>query len=369
MGLPVLEASERVGGVVRTTHEPFFFEQGPRTFQLGRSPALLHLCQELGLPILKGQMGTRWLYSEAQFTNMLDVKRLYMGLIRDLVARRGPHDETIAEFGARRFGKKITETVLRAMVRGIYAGDIDHLSIRECFPKLKEMEERYRSIMLGQFRSKRGEKGLFTLQGGMETLTKALARQVQTSRPVYRLEPTSNGVIVNEEKFDHVYCALPAKAMQSLAWDETSQRVFQSMTFESITTVNIAFAKNVLPFEGFGYLTPHGNVMGVVFDSSIFPEQNTHSQETRLTVMLKSGGEKEALHALRTHLNITAPIDYMASHTYQDVLPNYTTNHRARIQSLSHPHLTLLGNYVDGPAFNTCIQTTESLASTDQDIS
>ena len=59
--------------------------------------------------------------------------------------------------------------------------------------------------------------------------------------------------------------------------------------------MNLCFAGDVLPVDGFGYLVPtweKSNVLGVVFDSCAFPRQGATnanadcSNTTRLTVMI-----------------------------------------------------------------------------------
>src|SRR5690348_14300176 len=51
--ITLLEKTNRLGGWIQTSREGgFLFERGPRTFQMGRCPHLLKLCQELNLEII-----------------------------------------------------------------------------------------------------------------------------------------------------------------------------------------------------------------------------------------------------------------------------------------------------------------------------
>lgn len=59
-------------------------------------------------------------------------------------------DESISSFFNRRFeGPDITNNVISAIIHGIYAGDIDKLSIKSLFPTLWDMEKEYTTILGG----------------------------------------------------------------------------------------------------------------------------------------------------------------------------------------------------------------------------
>ena len=145
----------------------------------------------------------------------------------------------------------------------------------------------------------------------------------------------------------------------------------------SIATVNLGYRKNLLFKKGFGYLIPSKekeDVLGVVFDSSAFPEQNRHTEETRLTVML--GGarnpaiaaqslntlETAALKAVRDHLAIQTEPDAIEIEVAEKAIPQYLINHAGRLQIIEKqinaisPCLTLLGNSFYGVGVNDCIR-------------
>ena len=56
------------------------------------------------------------------------------------------HDESITSFFSRNGAPKIAENLVSAMVHGIYAGDIDQLSMQSIFPRVVALEQRYGSI-------------------------------------------------------------------------------------------------------------------------------------------------------------------------------------------------------------------------------
>src|SRR4029078_3366590 len=102
------------------------------------------------------------------------------------LAERAPrHDESILHFARRHIGREAAQVLVGSMVSGIFAGDASHLSLRACFPKMHEMDERYGSLvraLLAKRREKRASNGvgapagrLTSFTGGMEDLIRGAA--------------------------------------------------------------------------------------------------------------------------------------------------------------------------------------------------
>lgn len=58
-------------------------------------------------------------------------------------------DESVSSFLARRFGSAVADNLASAFVHGIYAGDINQLSVCSIFPKLWFFEEFNESVIKG----------------------------------------------------------------------------------------------------------------------------------------------------------------------------------------------------------------------------
>ena len=88
---------------------------------------------------------------------------------------------------------------------------------------------------------------------------------------------TSGGTTV---EVDHVVSALPSAALARLLGapeDALVASVLEAMETVDVAVVNVAYRERCLPMDGFGYLVPSwepSDVLGVIFDSSAFPEQN-----------------------------------------------------------------------------------------------
>jgi oxygen-dependent protoporphyrinogen oxidase len=96
--------------------------------------------------------------------------KLRMGL--DLVIPRGGSgaDESLGDFVRRRLGREALAKVAEPIVAGIHAGDPEQMSVRATFPMFMEMEEKYRSLILGMIRRRRAralmQQGRMTGAGG-----------------------------------------------------------------------------------------------------------------------------------------------------------------------------------------------------------
>lgn len=233
----LLEASDRLGGKVRTrAADGFVVEDGPDSFIAVR-PAATQLCRELGIA---GELvGTRepravFVLRDGRLVPMPDglalvlptkfvpfaTTRLFsptekarMGLDLFLPRGRMDGDDTIGGLLRRRLGNALVDRLAGPLVGGIYGTAIDELSLLAVLPQLRESERVHRSLLLAsiaearQRRAKEREREhagkaagrragsapagghaaagaapvvprsvFLSLRGGMEALTEALAR-------------------------------------------------------------------------------------------------------------------------------------------------------------------------------------------------
>ena len=168
----LLEASDRLGGKVRTfAGDGFVVEEGPDSF-IAIRPAAAQLCRELGLGgDLVGTVDPRAVYvlTRDRLIPMPDglalvlptkflpfaTTRLFswpektrMGM--DLFLPRGPMegDDTIGGLLRRRLGDALVDRLAGPLVGGIYGTSIDELSLLAVLPSLRENERAHRSLLL-----------------------------------------------------------------------------------------------------------------------------------------------------------------------------------------------------------------------------
>lgn len=181
LDLCLVECRERSGGNIHTIRENgYVIESGPDSF-LRTKPEAPRLCSELGLGpdlIAPSEVGRRVLVAHrgrlepmpggmalaipTRIGPMLSTPLLSLpGKLRILgdlfvekpTADRG--DESVASFLLRHFGREVTEYLGGPLLGGIFAGDIDELSIRSTFPQLVELEKKSGSLIRAMFATER----------------------------------------------------------------------------------------------------------------------------------------------------------------------------------------------------------------------
>ncbi len=337
--ITLFEKSDRLGGWIETTEvDGFLFERGPRTFVVGRCPLLLEMIHELGLEVRYSEPGKRYLLHRGKVRPLRSFWHVLAGaMCRHFVLPNGKReDETVYEFGCRRFGRKATELFLDPLAKGIYGGDIRTLSKQACFPSLFHRPKDTR---------------LFTLKNGLQSLVDALARL-----PI-DIRLNTSGTL---DSADLVISALPAPEISRLSGIEFLVR------YEPIHVVNLGYRGSVLPLKGYGYLVPsqeNESLLGMIWDTEIFSVEG----QTKVTAMVRGDKPLEtALGAMRRHLGVTQ--QSLATLTKQTWLPQYEVGHSLQVKRFEAtmrqkwPQVRVVGNFLAGPAVESCLRTSnESL--------
>jgi len=355
------EKSARLGGCIETLKSPYFFEKGPRTIKASRSLELLNLIRELDLEsdviYSDSSAKKRYLYVGGKLVSISSlIPRMIPSLLTEWKRPSFEGDETIDAFAKRRFGKYVSEMVFDPMTLGIFAGNSENLSVSACYPDLKKMEQTHGSLTRALFNRQKKPKGLFTLKGGLEVL---IERLIERGRGEIHL----NAKIDKIPEEETVLAVSASQAQAFFKSDPEAQAFFNAISFMPLTVVNLAFKEKNLTPKGFGYLVPSKEkeeVLGVVFDSSIFPEQSIKG-ETRLSVMMRSGGEVEAISAIKRHLGIDFLPIAIHKKVYQEAVPQYLVGHLQRVKRFKdhlkkhYPNVKCIGNYLSGVSLNSCL--------------
>ncbi len=398
----LIEKSNRVGGWIRTDRvDGFLFERGPRSVRAsGQGGAALKLIEEIGLKdevlFSSPEAKKRYVWHEGRlecapsslwqaFRSPL-TKDLVGGFLREGLRKKGSlQDESIYDFIARRYSAELAERLIAPLTACIYAGDIRCLSIRACFPFLKEWEEEHGSILGGAFkqifkRRSATPRGLISLKQGMESLPKALMNRLDSvvlfQREAVRIYNHGSSIVVELSngqhiEADHLICTLPAEGVSKLL--DLPQMAVPSA---SVAVVNVGYNSQVLNNKGFGCVFParaRTPVLGVVWDSSAFPEQNSHPDQTRLTLMMGGSYDpaiieqtdetlaKTALEELKLHLGVDTPPAALSVFRAKHAIPSYPVGHCERVEETrgylkkTYPKLSVIGTAWEGVAVGACI--------------
>ncbi len=413
-GLPLeitlLEKSSRAGGWMHTDHTTgFHFEKGPRTFKVDKAPSTMRLISELGLQNeviwSEAKPHHRYLWHEGELhrfpSNPISfvLSPITRGFIRALLTEwKKPikvGDETVWEFVLRRFNYDVARLFFDPLVVGIFGGDIRKISVRACFPNLKHWEEKYGSVTKGFFAQMKEKKGqsrysqemeqvplsaMFSFRCGIEQLPQTIVNQIPATicynQKAKQIVFEKDRVIVKTENeqfsADFLFCALPVTEAGHLFAHHAPElsKELLKIPSEGIAVVNFGYDAQVLPVQGFGYLTAtyaNEDILGVVFDSSIFSEHNRRPQETRLTIKLQEMGRSEeknidmALKGIRRHLGISQMPKAISFKSSPHAIPQYGVGHLEKMAELKNqlckivPQCQLVGNYLEGVSVNACI--------------
>ncbi len=388
----LLEQSPRAGGWIKTEEEQgFIFEAGPRTFRYGHSPYLLSLVHELGLDqeiifsnndakcrylLFKGQLEALPSSPFSLFSSPL-IKGVRKALLTEWLKPAYHEDETLWQFAERRFGVAAAERFFDPLAMGIYAVGSKQISVDACFPSLKEMERKYGSITKALFKApkKKSKAGLFSFRHGVGTLIKALEQKLRdclhlnhtVQEIIYKKETIH--VVTSQGKFeaDLLVSALPPKTIGRLLINisPSAAQTLQDIAMTSLTMVQLGYNGDRLKKRGFGYLVPSVEnlpLLGVVFDSAVFPEHNRGVQ-TRLTAMLQETDNPSSLaqDMVEKHLGISEKPDFIRVKQCINAIPLLEVGHRKRMQKtldllrIDAPNIFLAGNYLSGVSVNDCI--------------
>ena len=396
----IFEKNSKLGGWIDTSEKKFFFEKGPRSFSSQRSPDLLSLIEDLNLSddiIYSGNDArNRYLYIDKKLqkipTSFLSfllsklTRKHAVTLFKELFKqRKNLNDETIFSFVKRRFNEEVALKFFDPITTGIYGGDIHLLSIRSCFPYLYELEQKYGSIIKGMVFQKKTKKKnakgpLFTLKRGMSQLLYKISEEenihIVLSTSVEKVSQEGEKAILHTKnvrsEFDLAIVATPFHELKSLF--PSLPLDSRSIPYNNLTTVNVGINKSNLLMDGFGYLVPRiegEKLLGVIFDSNIFKEQNKKNQ-SRLTIITEEELSNNNLtefveDVLKRHLNITdipAHISYLRC---KNAIPQYCLGHKEKILKVKnffkerYSKILFTGNYFENVSVDGCINKSKQI--------
>jgi protoporphyrinogen/coproporphyrinogen III oxidase len=334
----LLEASPRLGGVIRTeTLDGFVVEAGPDAL-LAQKPEGLALCDALGLaarviptsprphtvlvlhrgrlhPLPEGMMlavPTRVLpFLRSGLFSWPGKLRMALDLV--LPGRPSEDDESIASLLRRRFGAEAVERLGEPLMAGIHAGDPERLSMRATFPRLVELERRHGSLIRGLWASRPrgpaagGRPAFYSLAGGLGELVQALARRLPPSSVRLRSRVASlarreGGLAValadgRAITAQAVIMAVPAYAAAPLVSPLSAEAglLLQTIPFASSATVALGYRREDVahPLDAHGLLVPRGEGLrssGCTFASAKFAGR---APEGRVLLRAFLGGARD----------------------------------------------------------------------------
>lgn len=404
----LFEASDRLGGLIRTEHEGGFTIEAGADSMLAQKRAGLALCDELGLtPRLISMKTPRTAYVLAggalhplPSPSMLGIPaslrelmsydllppaaRLRVALEPLVPRRRDREDESIAAFFRRRFGRAAVERLAQPLLGGIHAGDIEALSLPALFPRLADAERSGRGVLRWVRQTARvsGGGGAFrSLAAGMGELVEALkgrlaAHDVRLSAPVQRIEKHSDGWDVTADgssiRAASVVLACPARAAAGLLRpiDAEAADLCSAVPYVSTASVALGFPRGSVAhsLEGSGYVVARACTPGRV-TACTWVSSKWEGRAPAGHVLLRAylGGAHDpavvdlsddemvevARRELSAILSISAPPSVVRVFRWREAGAQHQVGHQARVKALEDRLNAHAGLYVAGSGFRS----------------
>lgn len=432
--IALFESGHRLGGTIETERKDgFLLEKGPDSF-ISDKPWALDLCKRLGLE--SELIGTRnenrksfvvrdgkllevppgfYLIAPTQIQEFLKSPLFsFAGKSRMMLEPFIPHrvsdeDESIGAFIRRRFGRECLDRVGQAMIAGIYTGDPENLSLLATMPRLKDLEKKYGSVILGLLSGTNKKKkdlnqasgprySLFlSFKEGLETLTKKLSTKIPGSSvrlgsKIKKIEKdtrdgswrliTENGGM---EAADILCLTTPAD-VSSLFMEKISPELSKKLSrisYESVATINFAFRRSDIghALNGFGFVVPrieNRQLVACSFSSQKFDQR---APEGMALLRVFVGGvfgrdvfamgdqalESLALQDLSALLKISGKPLFSCLSRYPGAMVQYGVNHLNLVsdienESRKYSGLFLTGSSYRGVGIPDCIRDAERVA-------
>lgn len=420
--LHVFEREPRWGGAIRTfRQDTLVIDGGPDCF-LARKPQGVALCRDLGIEgrLMGLRPGTSGAYVLADgklrriplgwttgiprgVRPLLGARLLPVGArlraLRDLVPGRPVEgDVSLGAYLRGRLGDGIVDRLVDPILSGVYAGDLDALSLESCAPELAARARSGASLIWGMVRRRPGPPPtgsvFLTVDTGMQGLVEAALDRLGSARlhaatPVTALARTGDGyelTLAGGGRLDvrGVVLALPApRAARVLAsaaprWAQALERV----DCVDLAVVGLAYRDGDVgvPLDGTGFVVPRRErraITAATWLGAKWPRPSGSLVPVRAflgragdrglldlsdeQLVAKARGELEPL------MGITAEPMVKVVFRHPQGLPQYTVGHGQRMRALAEatrawPAFALAGSAWDGVGIPDCIRSGQGAA-------
>ena len=349
----LVEAGDRVGGVIHTDHmDDCLVETGPDSF-LREKPEAAALARELGLgdqligsndvahrtymlhkgklePFPEGLM----LMVPTRAWPVLSTPLIPLGskitMAREWLLGRAPGgpapggDESVHEFITRHLGRGMLDNVTEPLLAGVYGGDPAELSAHSVLARFHQMEEEYGSLTRGALALGRKMAGarqgsiFVTLRAGLGSLIGALTGvigrdRIELRKRLVSIEARSGCRQETRDDVPHRYrlvfqdgssreadsviLALPAWASAEVlaGLDRRLSGELANIPYNSALTVAVAYNGRVrarLP-RGFGFLVPRAERRSLLACTFVHAKFEDRAPANRALLRCFLGGSRQ----------------------------------------------------------------------------
>jgi protoporphyrinogen/coproporphyrinogen III oxidase len=410
--IKLIEATQRLGGKMQTViKDGFTIERGPDSF-LARKVSMIKLAKEVGMEeqLVSNSTGKSYVLVNDKLYSMPGGSIMGIpteigpfittglfsipGKLRaaaDFVLPRSPGntDQSLGEFFRRRLGDEVVENLIEPLLSGIYAGDIDQMSLMSTFPQFYEVEQKHRSLILGMKKAAPAKpkiqqpdekkKGAFlTFKSGLQSFADGIEAKLDPSS-ILKGHRVDNITKINNQYelslnnretliADCIIAATPHKITQSMFSDYYFFDPFKSVPSTSVATVALAFPEEAIKndIDGTGFVVSRNG------DYSITACTWTHKKWAHSTpkgkVLLRcyvgrAGDEtivdlsddriiQIVLDDLSRTMDISMQPEFAVVSRWKDSMPQYTVGHKQRLETIrKHINSELPGVFLASASF------------------
>jgi oxygen-dependent protoporphyrinogen oxidase len=418
--IKVFEAESRPGGKIYTEKiSGYVCEAGVNGF-LDNKPSTLELAARINLSPLKSNDNARkrFIYTDGALRQIPDsAVKFFMsnfltlpGRLRMIgeyfVPQAIKDDETLQDFAVRRVGREFYEKLLDPMASGVYAGDPTRMSIRSCFAKVYDLEQKYGGLIkgfmaVGKEAKKSGKKveagpggTLMSFRDGMYSLIEALknllGERVETGKAAKGIEKLTSGYRLHfgdgsSCEAECVVLACPAIDSVGIVrdFDKSICDTLKTIPYPALSVVSFGFKREKIhrDIDLFGYLVPgkeNRRILGTLFDSSIFENRAPEGYVLLRSMVGGARAERMAMlddeklistvrDELAAIMGLMAEPDFVKIFRWERAIPQYLMGHYKKLETLDaasakHKNFYLTGNAYRGVAVNDCIANSYKLA-------
>lgn len=425
LNIILVEASDRLGGKIRTLHhEDFIIESGADSI-VTRKTNVAPLIEELGIQdeVVYNATGVSYIYTEGQLKQIpkdsvfgipLSVESLATtelisaeGKVEALKDLYTPNDkftknDSVGDFLEAFLGKELVEKQISPVLSGVYSGKLNELTIASTLPYLIDYKNEYGSIIQGLSANKakfqgNGDKKFMSFKGGVSALIDTMEQLLSHTEIIKGVRAESIEKIGDQYRVtlangramdtDFVVLGTMHSTAQDLLQDEELNVEFNQLFNSSLISVYLGFdiPDSQLPANGTGFITANSDdvLCNACTWTSRKWEHTSGQQRLLVRLFYKSSGPhyesliklteeellKVALKDIQSSLGITGqPVAYDVT-KWHDVMPNYHIRHHQVVESLekkmasSYPNVILAGCSYYGVGIPDCIANGEKTAS------
>jgi protoporphyrinogen/coproporphyrinogen III oxidase len=416
----LIEASAKLGGKIQTVKQDgFVIERGPDSF-LERKTSAAKLVKEVGLEhtLVNNAAGKSYVLVKDKLHGIPEGSTMgiptkirpfvFSGLFSPIGKLRASFDfvmspskeegdQSLGLFFRRRLGDEVVENLIEPLLSGIYAGDIDQMSLLSTFPQFYQIEQKYGSIVRGMRKAmppaqppKKGEKkkGIFlTLTGGLGSLVEAIEEHLEEgsvlqSVRVDRIEKNGDAytlTLSNKETIeaDAVIVATPHQLLPKMFAPYKQFDFFKHQPSTSVANVAMAFPESAIKkdIDGTGFVVSRNSdytITACTWTHKKWPHTTPEGKVLLRCYVGKPGDEgiveqsdskivNIVLEDLQRTMNITCEPDFAIVSRWKDAMPQYTVGHKERLAQLAKfmkkelPGIYIAGSSYSGSGLPDCI--------------